>query len=288
MIYCPQTNIGKAPGWSRKGIGTLRNASFAMLFASFVCAGMAQTPNVSGNWQITARSSIYKIQTSSAGQITQTGTSVYAQFNITGSPCSSFGAGNGTITGLQFNLTLNEAYQLVQFSGVTSSDGSSASGTYSAPLTGCTNGDRGTWSGTRISGAITAITNAASGSTTDIAIGSIISLYGTGLCVSTGQAVSIPLPQECGNNAFAVYDGKGQTTALSLFYGSPTQVNAQIPQNVSPGLVLLGELSCPSGPTCSGSLTQNFNTRTQAAGIYFSNQRLTVWQTRYRMIQRRV
>jgi hypothetical protein len=45
-------------------------------------------------------------------------------------------------------------------------------------------------------------------------------------------------------------------------------VNAQISQSVSTGLVLLGELFCPSGPTCSGPVTQNFNTRTQAAGIF--------------------
>ena len=75
-----------------------------------------------------------------------------------------------------------------------------------------------------------AVSNAASGSATAVAPGSIVSIYGAGLAASTATATSFPIPSALGGAAVAV-DG----IAAPLLYASPTQINAQIPFEVSSG-----------------------------------------------------
>jgi uncharacterized protein (TIGR03437 family) len=242
------------------------------------CCGVAQAQNMSGTWQINARSTVYSIQTAATGQITQTGTGVVAQLNITGSVCATVGAGNGTLTGSTLNLEMTEANQslnceLVQFAGTVSADGNSASGTYSTPSIGCTNGDRGTWSGTRTEGLVTSVSNAASGSVANIAPGSIISVYGISLAASTGAAKQLPLPTLYENHGIVLVDSKGQGTSLPLFYWSGSQLNAQIPSVVSVGAYGLALVTCTSyqsdgSCTAAGPVTQFFNVLPQAAGIF--------------------
>jgi uncharacterized protein (TIGR03437 family) len=113
--------------------------------------GTSTTPgNVAGNWQITARSSVFRISFSVTGQITQIGTNVSGQLAVSGTPCATSVALSGTVsnTGVM-TMNLNENGQVVAFSGTLSGDGNSATGTYTAPVGGCTNGDKGTWSGQR-------------------------------------------------------------------------------------------------------------------------------------------
>jgi uncharacterized protein (TIGR03437 family) len=113
----------------------------------------SSTPgNMAGSWQFTAQSSIFGLSFSVTGQIAQTGNDVSGQLEISGTPCATSAAFNGTVSGTSaLTMNLNENGQVVVFSGTLASDGNSASGTYSAPSGGCTNGDKGTWSGQRVS-----------------------------------------------------------------------------------------------------------------------------------------
>lgn len=233
---------------------------------------------MSGTWQINTDSSIFPIQTVAIGQITETidgsAASIGGSFNLTGNPCSTFAAVNGTVVGSKLGMTVMYTdYETVDFTGTLTADGSSASGTYSAtPLGGCTNHDKGTWTGIRTGGVIAAVTNAAGGRSVGIAPGSIVSIWGYALATSAGGATSLPLPQLYENHGFAMLDSAQQDLVLSLFYWSPTQVNAQIPATVNTGTAWLGQLTCPSTARgdCTGTATQPFTVVPQAAGIFQS------------------
>jgi uncharacterized protein (TIGR03437 family) len=118
-----------------------------------VVGGTSSTPgNMTGSWQFIGQSSLFGLSFSVAGQITQSGNNISGQLAISGTPCATSTAFNGTVSGNgALAMNLNENGQVVVFSGTLASDGNSASGTYSAPAGGCTNGDKGTWSGQRVS-----------------------------------------------------------------------------------------------------------------------------------------
>jgi hypothetical protein len=108
--------------------------------------------NMTGSWQFVGQSSVFGISFSVTGQIAQVGNNISGQLTISGTPCATSAAFNGTVSGTgALTMNLNENGQVVVFAGTLSSDGNSASGTYSAPSGGCTNGDRGAWSGYRVS-----------------------------------------------------------------------------------------------------------------------------------------
>jgi hypothetical protein len=111
-------------------------------------AGVGTQPSLDGSWIFTVRST-YGYQIVGSGQLTQTGNSVSGLLNFSGSPCAASAALSGTISGTAMSMTLNENGQIVKLTGALSADGSSATGTYSAPPGGCTNGDVGTWYGIR-------------------------------------------------------------------------------------------------------------------------------------------
>jgi hypothetical protein len=132
------------------------------LFAFLLCAicgcggsssngSSSQTTNIAGNWQFTAKSSIFGLTASAVGSISQNGQNISGQFTLSGTPCATSAAMTGTVSGQTFNAGLNENNQVVSFTGTVASDGNSGSGSYSAPSGGCTNGDAGTWSGQRTS-----------------------------------------------------------------------------------------------------------------------------------------
>jgi hypothetical protein len=107
---------------------------------------------MTGSWQFVGQSSVFGISFSVTGQIAQVGNNISGQLTISGTPCATSAAFNGTVSGTgALTMNLNENGQVVVFAGTLSSDGNSASGTYSAPSGGCTNGDRGAWSGYRVS-----------------------------------------------------------------------------------------------------------------------------------------
>jgi len=79
------------------------------------------------------------------------------------------------------------------------------------------------------------ISNAASGDATAVAPGSLAAIYGTGLAASTAAAASFPLPVTLGGAAVTV---NGITAPI--LYASPTQLNVQIPFEVSAGAGNIG------------------------------------------------
>jgi uncharacterized protein (TIGR03437 family) len=109
----------------------------------------AQPTGLTGYWTFTAQSSVYGFQSEASGQLTQSGDNISGQLSLSGTPCASLAVVSGTVSGLSLSMNLNENGQLVTFSGSVSSDGNSVSGSYVAPPGGCTDGDSGTWAGTR-------------------------------------------------------------------------------------------------------------------------------------------
>jgi hypothetical protein len=111
---------------------------------------VSPTPvNIAGNWTFSSMSSKFVAQRTFTGTVVQTGSNISGSLNISGSPCAQTGNLTGTLNANSITASLNENDQAISLSGTVSSDGNSASGTYSAPVGGCTNGDAGTWSGTR-------------------------------------------------------------------------------------------------------------------------------------------
>jgi uncharacterized protein (TIGR03437 family) len=78
------------------------------------------------------------------------------------------------------------------------------------------------------------VTSAASGASAATPPGSIFALYGTGLATSTAQPNSVPLPTTELTTTVTV---NGE--AVPLFYVSPTQINAQMPLDIQPGLATI-------------------------------------------------
>lgn len=110
--------------------------------------GGGTTLNLAGNWQATTRSN-FGFSTFLAGTLSQSGNQISGTLTISGSPCAVSGALAGTVSGTSVNLSLNEGGQSVTIAATASADGNSMTGTYQAPLGGCTNGDSGTFSATR-------------------------------------------------------------------------------------------------------------------------------------------
>ncbi len=76
-----------------------------------------------------------------------------------------------------------------------------------------------------------AVVSAASGLASATPPGSIFALYGSGLTTSSNQANNLPLPTSLAGATVTV---NGE--AAPLFYASPTQINAQMPLDIQPGL----------------------------------------------------
>jgi uncharacterized protein (TIGR03437 family) len=132
--------------------GTCSASSQAGVTISVAPGTSPTSANMTGSWQFVAQSSVFGLSFSVTGQIEQVGNNISGQLTISGTPCATSAAFNGTVSGTSaLTMNLNENGQVVVFSGTLSSDGNSASGTYSAPSGGCTNGDRGAWSGHRVS-----------------------------------------------------------------------------------------------------------------------------------------
>jgi uncharacterized protein (TIGR03437 family) len=77
-----------------------------------------------------------------------------------------------------------------------------------------------------------AVVSAASGLAGATPAGSIFALYGRALTTGSNQANSLPLPTTLLGTTVTV---NGE--AAPLFYASPTQINAQMPLDIQPGLV---------------------------------------------------
>lgn len=169
-----------------------------LLFFLAGCNALAQI-NIAGEWRITATSSIFGITATATGRIEQTGSSISGQLSISGTPCASSAPFTGTISGTSLTVNVDENGQVVTFTGAVTMDGNLASGNYTAPSGGCTNGDRGTWFGRRLpvmnNGGVV---HGASFGAQPPPAGSIGSLFGMYLSSVTQVAASLPLPTSLG------------------------------------------------------------------------------------------
>ena len=107
--------------------------------------------NMAGNWQFDAASTVFELSYTATGQVNQNGSSVSGTMNLSGTPCAESADFTGSVSGTNLSATLDENGQNVSFNGTLAANGSSVSGTYTAPAGGCTNGDAGTFTGTRVS-----------------------------------------------------------------------------------------------------------------------------------------
>jgi hypothetical protein len=112
--------------------------------------GMTSTPSVAGNWQFTGRSTVSSMTFTGTGALQQNGSTVTGTITLNGSPCAMTAPLSGTVMGTTFTFQLQEGSQPVNFNGTLNSTYGSASGNYTSPSGGCTNGDMGTWTATRM------------------------------------------------------------------------------------------------------------------------------------------
>ena len=212
--------------------------------------------NVGGTWRFIASSSIYGVVSTGNGTLTQNGSSVSAQFIFSGSPCATSGSGTGTLSGTSLTMNINEGGQIVVFTGTVTSDGNSASGNYQAPQGGCTQGDFGTFTGTRLPAIGTGgVVNGASFGTQSPAAGSIGSLFGTALASATTAASAVPLPTSLGGVTVRL-----NGIAVPLFFVSAGQINFQFPWE------LTGLTTATATVTARGSTSSSQTVRLAAAG----------------------
>ncbi len=80
-----------------------------------------------------------------------------------------------------------------------------------------------------VSPATASVVSAASFSGAELAIGSIVTAFGSNLATGTQTATTIPLPTSLAGTQIKVRDLIGNERDASLFFVSPTQVNFQMP-----------------------------------------------------------
>ena len=125
-----------------------------LLAALSGCSGVTfQSPvnlNLAGTWQFTFHSSTAGMTATGTVPLQQNGTTLSGQMTLSGAPCATTAVLTGAISGTRINFQLQEGTQPVNFTGSIAASGNSASGTYASPSGGCTNGDTGTWSASKI------------------------------------------------------------------------------------------------------------------------------------------
>jgi len=113
-------------------------------------SGSSPNMNVSGDWQFTGHSTLFDLTDTGSAVLQQSGNSVTGTVTLSGTPCATSATVSGSLSGTAFTFQLEEGNQAVNFTGTVNSASNSASGNYTAPSGGCTNGDYGTWSATKI------------------------------------------------------------------------------------------------------------------------------------------
>lgn len=192
----------------------------------------AHATDINGAWIFTGTSSLYGLQFTATGQISQSGSNVSGQLSISGSPCASSVSLTGTLTGSNFSASVTEGVQVVTFVGVTSADGNSGAGSYNAPAGGCLDGDFGTWSARRTSQPppsgpmIAAITEAATYGTT-VAENGYAAIFGSGLASGTSTGAPPYSTVLGGTEVLVCPSATPNTSCLPALvaYASPSQVN---------------------------------------------------------------
>jgi len=134
-----------------------------MLGVVLLCGCLAgcgsSATNLTGNWQFTIKSAANGNTYSGTASITQGGFvaslgsgiehTVTGTLNFANAPCATTAPVSGTISGLQVILTVTEATQSVSLTGSVNAAFTAMSGSYTAPLGGCTSGDFGSWAASK-------------------------------------------------------------------------------------------------------------------------------------------
>jgi hypothetical protein len=114
------------------------------------CAGNSSSaPDLTGTWSFTVVSQAFGATASATAQLTQSGNSVTGTVSLNGTPCATSAPVTGTVSGTNVSFLVDENGQAASLTGTANSKFSMISGTYTTPNGGCTNGDFGTWSGTK-------------------------------------------------------------------------------------------------------------------------------------------
>jgi hypothetical protein len=134
------------------------------------------------------------------------------------------------------------------------------------------------WSQTPV---ISALVNAASYEPTLATPGSIVTIFGSNLAMTTAVATSVPLPLQLGG-ASVTQGG----VAAPLFYASPSQINFQVPSNNGGSFVVTSSAgsSSPYDPihrnaerlVCRGNLYRRQQRMRPGRGIERRRQRIRV------------
>jgi len=120
-------------------------------FAGCGSGNSAPSANLTGDWQFTAYSMMYGYDIAGSGPLQQNGNSISGTVNLTGDVCAISAVPiSGNVSGASVTLQLEEGNQAVKLTGTVNAAGTSIGGNYSAPSGGCTDGDYGTWSGTKM------------------------------------------------------------------------------------------------------------------------------------------
>jgi hypothetical protein len=106
--------------------------------------------SLAGNWLFTAHSQASGETFTGSAPLQQNGTSISGTIKLSGSPCATSATLSGSISGTAVTFQVELGDQPVNFSGTSNSGGTSMSGSYTAPSGGCTNGDFGMWSATKV------------------------------------------------------------------------------------------------------------------------------------------
>jgi hypothetical protein len=230
--------------------------------------GGTAPPDISGAWQITGESSVLTVNGGPlpfflSGQISQVGSQLSGNFGVTGTPCGTGATIGGSVSSTgQLNATItysNFSGQAVSFAGVVSLDGYSASGTYVAPATGCSDGDYGVWSGTRSGAPVSAtatlgsIVSGGSFSQNLLSSGAFATLFGADLSTQA-YAAQWPLPTQLGATTALVCDSNNLCLPAQLSYVGPSQINFLMPAGANSYDGWSGSVSVIAGTARSESI----------------------------------
>lgn len=252
-------------------------AAFALL--AFPLIGCPQV-NIAGTWYVTAQS-VRGASFTADGKITQSGSALGGMINIANSACAIAASLKGSVAVSSVTILASSGTETDTFIGTATVDGSHITGTYSTPLGTCTNGDFGTWEGTRIPDgppALIGILNAATFSQ-HIAPRSIVAIFGTNLASDTGLAVSLPIPTSLAGTQVAYCLPQNlNCVALGLLYVSPGQINAVLPTT---GITLASTATAAFQVTVASTVQPGGSSSSQKTLINIDNQAPGFFQEGY-------
>jgi len=125
------------------------------------CGSSSETPNLTGNWQFTLKSSLTGNTYTGTASITQSSALVDSlgagsqermltgTVNFANNPCATAAPLSGSITGSNVILTATEGGIPVSLTGNVNGAFTAMSGDYTASYGGCTNGDFGSWAASK-------------------------------------------------------------------------------------------------------------------------------------------